>query len=103
MKITRKMFIDANVFTYLLTGHPVYGRNCQQLLEKVESGDLEASISPLVIDEESYVLMFQTAKKAGGSQDARKIKRAMMADWQEPKHDFPPGSNHHPPRLSLAA
>jgi len=41
------MFIDANIFTYLLTGHPIYGRNCQQLLEKVESGDLEAFISPL--------------------------------------------------------
>jgi predicted nucleic acid-binding protein len=77
------MFIDANIFTYLLTGHPIYGRSCQQLLEKVESGDLEAFISPLVIDEVSYVLMVQTARKTDGSQDARSIKRAMMADWQE--------------------
>jgi hypothetical protein len=38
------MFIDANIFTYLLTGHPIHGRNCQQLLEKVENGDLEAFI-----------------------------------------------------------
>ncbi len=83
MKITRQMFIDANIFTYLLTGHPIYGRNCQQLLERVESGDLEAFISPLVIDEASYVLMVQTARKTGGSQDARSIKRATMADWQE--------------------
>ncbi|MBN1234848.1 MAG: PIN domain-containing protein [Methanotrichaceae archaeon] len=83
MKITRQMFIDANIFTYLLTGHPIYGRNCQQLLEKVESGDLEAFISPLVIDEVSYVLMVQTARKTGVSQDAKSIKRAMLADWQE--------------------
>ena len=83
MKITRQMFIDANIFTYLLTGHPIYGRNCQLLLGRVESGDLEAFISPLVIDEVSYVLMVQTARKTGGSQDARSIKRAMMADWQE--------------------
>ena len=71
MKITRQMFINANIFTYLLTGHPIYGRNCQQLLEKVESGDLEAFISPLVIDEVSYVLMVQTTRKTDGSQDAR--------------------------------
>ena len=64
MKITRQMFIDANIFTYLLTGHPIYGRNCQQLLEKVERGDLEAFISPLVIDEVSYVLMVQTGRNA---------------------------------------
>ena len=57
MKITRQVFVDANIFTYLLTGHPVYGRSCQGLLEKVERGDIEAFISPLVIDEVSYVLM----------------------------------------------
>ena len=67
MKITRSVFIDANIFTYLLTGHPIYGRNCQQLLEKVESGDLDAFISPLIIDEVSYVLMIQTARKTNGS------------------------------------
>jgi len=48
MKITRQMFIDANIFTYLLTGHPIYGRNCQQLLGRVESGDLEAFISLII-------------------------------------------------------
>ena len=83
MKNTRSMFIDANIFTYLLTGHPIYGRNCQQLLEKVESGDLDAFISPLIIDEVSYVLMIQTARETDGSQNARSIKRAIMAEWQE--------------------
>jgi hypothetical protein len=85
------MFIDANIFTYLLTGHPIHGRNCQQLLEKVENGDLEAFISPLVIDEVSYVLMVQTARKTGGSQDSKQTKQAMLADWQEclaPVGDF---------------
>jgi len=74
MKITRQVFIDANIFTYLLTGHPVYGRSCQNLLEKVERGDIEAFISPLVIEEVSYVLMVQTARKTVGPQDARSIK-----------------------------
>jgi uncharacterized protein len=83
MKTTRQVFIDANILTYLLTGHPIYGRSCQELLEKVESGDLDAFISPLVIDEVSYVLMFQTARKTGGSQDAKSIKRAMFGVWRD--------------------
>lgn len=83
MKTTRQMFIDANIFTYVLTGHPIYGRRCQELLEMVERGDIEAFISPLVIDEVSYVLMVQTARKTGSSQDARSIKRVMMDAWQD--------------------
>jgi predicted nucleic acid-binding protein len=57
MKTTRQVFIDANILTYLLTGYPIYGKSCQELLEMVESGDLDSFISPLVIDEVSYVLM----------------------------------------------
>jgi len=79
----RQIFIDSNIFTYLLTAHPVHGRACQQLLEKVENGDLEAYISPLVIDEVSYVLMVQTAKKTGGLLDPKSIKQEMFASWQK--------------------
>ena len=83
MKITRQVFIDANIFTYLLTGHPTYGRSCQKLLEKVEQGTIEAFISPLVIDEVSYVLMVQTARRTGSPNDARSIKKAMLYAWQD--------------------
>jgi predicted nucleic acid-binding protein len=81
MKITRQVFIDANIFTYLLTGHPTYGRSCQELLEKVEQGNIEAFISPLVIDEVSYILMVQTARR----QEARKTQD------QEKKRCYMPG------------
>ena len=70
------IFIDAIIFTYLLTGHPTYGRSCQKLLEKVEGGTIEAFISPLVIDEVSYVLMVQTARRTGSPNDARSMKKA---------------------------
>jgi predicted nucleic acid-binding protein len=83
MKNMRQIFIDANIFTYLLTGHPIHGRACQKLLEKVENGDLDAYISPLVIDEVSYVLMVQMAREKGGPADAKSIKQEMFADWQE--------------------
>ncbi|MBP7071676.1 MAG: PIN domain-containing protein [Methanothrix sp.] len=83
MKNMRRIFIDANIFTYLLTGHPIHGRACQQLLERVENGDLEGYISPLVIDEVSYVLMVQTARKTRRTEDARSIKQEMLAAWKE--------------------
>jgi predicted nucleic acid-binding protein len=83
MKITRQMFIDANIFTYFITGHPIYGRNCQDLLEKVENNNLEGIISPLVIDEVSYVLMVQTARKTAGLIESKSIKRAMLGIWQD--------------------
>jgi predicted nucleic acid-binding protein len=71
------VFIDANIFTYLLTGHPTYGRSCQKLLEKVERGYIEAFVSPLVIDEVSYLQIVQTASRTGVPQDERSIKKAM--------------------------
>jgi len=77
------VFIDAIIFTYLLTGHPTYGRSCQKLLEKVEGGTIEAFISPLVIDEVSYVLMVQTARRTGSPNDARSMKKAMLYAWQD--------------------
>jgi predicted nucleic acid-binding protein len=83
MKITKRVFIDANIFTYLLTGHPTYGRSCQELLEKVEQGTIEAFISPLVIDEVSYVLMVQTARRTGSPNDARSMKKVMLHAWQD--------------------
>lgn len=83
MKNMKRIFIDANIFTYLLTGHPIHGRACQQLLERVENGYLEAYISPLVVDEVSYVLMVQTARKTKRIGDVRSIKQEMLAAWQE--------------------
>jgi len=63
MKSTNQVFIDANIFTYLLTDHPVYGKRCFDLLETVEQGDITGFISPLVIDEVAYTLMIQKAKE----------------------------------------
>jgi predicted nucleic acid-binding protein len=77
------MFIDANIFTYILTGHPIYGRSCQELLETVENGNTEAFISPLVIDEVSYILMVQTARKTANSPEGKYIKQAMLGTWQD--------------------
>ncbi len=77
MKTTSQIFIDANIFTYLLTDHPVYGRSCFELLEKVEQGAITGFISPLIIDEVAYILMLQKAKAIAGKMEIKNAKRVM--------------------------
>ena len=83
MKTTKQTLIDANIFTYLLTGHPIYGKSFQKLLEAVEGGNITGFISPLVIDEVSYVIMVQTARELTGSMETKSMKRVMSGIWPE--------------------
>ena len=69
MKITREVFIDANIFIFSLTGHPVYGRSFQNLRKRLKEERSSVHL-PLVIDEVSYVLMVQTARKTAVHKDA---------------------------------
>jgi len=83
MKSTNQIFIDANIFTYLLTDHPVYGRSCFELMEKVELGDTTGFISPLVIDEVAYILMIQKARTITGKMEIKNAKRVLAKIWNE--------------------
>jgi predicted nucleic acid-binding protein len=83
MKNMNPIFIDANIFTYFLTNHPKYGNNCMKLLERIENGKLIAHISPLVIDEVSYVLMIQKGKELTGIIDINNVKRSIPKIWEK--------------------
>lgn len=83
MKTTNQIFIDTNIFTYLLTDHPVYGRSSFELLEKVELGDITGFISPLVIDEVAYILMIQKARTITGEIEIKNAKRVLAKFWNE--------------------
>ncbi len=63
MRNMNSTFIDANIFTYFLTNHPKHGNNCTRFLEMIENGKMAGFISPLVIDEVSYVLMIQKGRE----------------------------------------
>ena len=48
-------FIDTNVFIYVITNHPHFGKTSTTILERVESGE-EAATSTLVLCEIEWVL-----------------------------------------------
>ena len=48
---SEKIYIDANIFLYVMLNHPSYLQPCKDFLIKVEKGQLDAVVSPLVIDE----------------------------------------------------
>lgn len=52
-----------------------------KLLERIEEGNLIAYISPLVIDEVSYVLMIQKGKELTGIIDIKKVKQSIPKIW----------------------
>lgn len=77
MRSMNSIFIDANVFAYVLTNHPKYGDNCMRFLEEVEDGKREGFVSPLIIDEVSYVLMIQKGKELTGIKETMAVKQAI--------------------------
>jgi predicted nucleic acid-binding protein len=48
-------FVDTNVFVYVLTGHPEFGKVAKNILERVEKGE-PAVTSTLVLCEVAWVL-----------------------------------------------
>jgi len=48
---SKHLFLDSCVLIYFLEGHELFGRQAKKIMEKVESGDMKASISALTIME----------------------------------------------------
>ena len=46
-----KIFIDSNILTYHLLNHPAYGRKCKEFIGRIENGDIEGFISPIIVSE----------------------------------------------------
>ena len=83
MKNINSIFIDANIFTYFLTNHPKYSRSCTRFLEEVEKGKRVGFISPLIIDEVSYVLMIQRGRELTGIGEINAVKQSMLKIWEK--------------------
>lgn len=50
------MYIDTNVFIYAIENHPEYGQHCKRVLIKIESNEIKACASILVLIEIINVL-----------------------------------------------
>jgi predicted nucleic acid-binding protein len=52
-----RAIIDTNIFVYWVANHPKFGPACRQVIQRVESGDLEAVVPPVVLNELLHRLM----------------------------------------------
>jgi predicted nucleic acid-binding protein len=57
------IFIDSNILTYHLLNDPLYGTRCKEFVKKVENGEFEGVISPLVVSETLFNLIKATILK----------------------------------------
>lgn len=51
------IFIDSNIFLYVILSHPRYRYSCKRFLERVDEGDLHGLTSVLVCNEVVHKLM----------------------------------------------
>lgn len=77
--LQEKIYIDSNIFLYVLLRNLKYVANCKRFLIKVEEGKIKAVVSPLVIDEVAFKIIVETLKnqlKLGSNIEVlRKIDR----------------------------
>ena len=46
-----RVFADSNILTYHLLGDPVHGGSCRAFIARVEEGEVEGWVSPIVVSE----------------------------------------------------
>jgi predicted nucleic acid-binding protein len=62
------VFVDANTFIYHFQPHPVLGPACQQLVVRIENGELEGFASAHALSEVAHRIMtFEAAQRFGRS------------------------------------
>lgn len=59
---TEPIYVDANIFIYVLLAHPRLLMPCKRFLEKVERGTIQAIASPLMLDEVAYKIIVERLK-----------------------------------------
>jgi predicted nucleic acid-binding protein len=67
------VFLDANIFVYHFSPHPVFRADCDQLLDRVEQQDLQGFTSTHVVGECAHrLMMFEAAAVHGWSSSKTK-------------------------------
>jgi predicted nucleic acid-binding protein len=69
-----KVFIDANIFLYSAFDHPIFGRNCRDLLTRVENKEVRGFSSDYVLGEVFHKLTVAEISSVYGV-EVRKAKK----------------------------
>ncbi len=68
-----EIYIDANIFIYTMLKNPKYFASCKSFLERVERGEVNAIVSPLVLDEVCFKIIIETLKSKYDIQSGAEI------------------------------
>jgi len=60
--LEESIYVDANIFIYVVLANPRYLQPCKHFLERVERREVQAVISPLVLDEVAYKIVMEKLK-----------------------------------------
>lgn len=74
-----RVFLDANTLVYHFGPHPVFGAACNELVRRIEAGDLEGFTSTHVLTETAHRLMMTEAAAVHGWPPV-KIKQRVQKD-----------------------
>jgi uncharacterized protein len=69
------VFIDANIFVYAFTHDPAFGTACDELLERIDKGELQGVTSSTILAEMAHKLMTEEAVVLTGRSPSG------MANW----------------------
>src|SRR5947208_3177055 len=74
------IFVDTNILTYYQTAHPRFGPTCQEFLDRIEGGVIQAAISCAVVNEALYVAQIQRAAAVLGTPNRAVIAARLSTD-----------------------
>ena len=60
--LDEEIYIDSNIFIYVILGNIKYLKTCTDFLKKAETGKINAVISPLVVDEVCFKIIVERLK-----------------------------------------
>lgn len=60
--LDERIYIDANIFLYIILKNREYEHNCKKFLNSIEKGEIRGIISPLVIDEVTFKIIVENIK-----------------------------------------
>jgi len=74
------IFADTNIFVYHQGAHPDFGPDCQDFLDRVERGGVQALTTDVVINEATYIIQIQRAANLLGTLNRSIIQARMATD-----------------------
>jgi len=78
--LTDLIFVDANIFIDHASANPIYGKTCEEFLEKVESKNVVAITTTAVLDEVGYILSLLEGARALKTRELKIVRKKLKED-----------------------